>query len=275
MNLDAILFFYNKFNNLDYNENDILIMSSYVSNNLINVNKSIKDNILIYVKENNKENILERINLLNETFDVPIYRLLLQESLMHLILINAIKKGLVDDNSYLDIVECLLECDGKILEQEESKLLPFIVDVLQFKKNASSEIMQKSSIIREYVFNNKDKLALTKRVKHTGDLLQKKIIVIRLFANGYVRYGNDFDINISYEDIIIPLIETKNYGQLKLVIGNKVINPDDVDYIISLIDKYVHKNMSSEFVEDIEKGEQILSETKVMLELIRNSRRNV
>lgn len=275
MNLDAILFFYNKFNNLDYNENDILIMSSYVSNNLINVNKSIKDNILIYVKENNKDNILERINLLNETFDVPIYRLLLQDSLMHSILINAIKKGLVDDNSYLDIVECLLECDGKILEQEESKLLPFIVDVLQSKKNASSEIMQKSSIIRGYVFNNKDKLALTKRVKHTGDLLQKKIIVIRLFANGYVRYGNDFDINISYEDIIIPLIETKNYGQLKLVIGNKVINPDDVDYIISLIDKYVHKNMSSEFVEDIEKGEQILSETKVMLELIRNSRRNV
>ena len=194
---------------------------------------------------------------------------------MHSILINAIKKGLVDDNSYLDIVECLLECDGKILEQEESKLLPFIVDVLQSKKNASSEIMQKSSIIREYVFNNKDKLALTKRVKHTGDLLQKKIIVIRLFANGYVRYGNDYDINISYEDIIIPLIETKNYGQLRLVIGNKVINPDDVDYIISLIGKYVHKNMSSEFVEDIEKGEQILSETKMMLELIKNSRRNV
>ena len=275
MNLDVLLFFYNKFNNLDYTENDILIMSSYVTNNLIDINRSIKENILRYAKEFDKENILERINLLNPTFEVPIYRLLLQDTSMHSILVNAIKKGMLEDKSYLDVVECLLECDGKLLDEEENKLLPFIIDVLQAKKNASSELMQSSRIIREYVFNNKDKLSITKKVKHSGDVIQKKLIVIRLFANGYVRYGNDFDINISYEDILLPLIETENYGHLRLVIGGKVIDASDVQYIIDLIDKYVHKNMEENVDDDIEKGEQIISETKMMLELIKNSKRNV
>lgn len=275
MNLDVLLFFYNKFNNLDYTENDILIMSSYITNNLIDINRSIKENILRYAKEFDKENILERINLLNPTFGVPIYRLLLQDTSMHSILVNAIKKGMLEDKSYLDVVECLLECDGKLLDEEENKLLPFIIDVLQAKKNASSELMQSSRIIREYVFNNKDKLSITKKVKYSGDVIQKKLIVIRLFANGYVRYGNDFDINISYEDILLPLIETENYGHLRLVIGGKVIDASDVQYIIDLIDKYVHKNMEENVDDDIEKGEQIISETKMMLELIKNSKRNV
>lgn len=275
MDLDAILFFYNRFNNLDYNENDIMIMSSYISNNLIDINKSIMDNICEYINSTESNIVLSQFDFDNQTLSIPIYRLLLQEYLMHSTLLTAIQKGLLTDEAYKDIVESLIDSVDKILPTEQERILPFIIDVLQSKKNADSEVMQDSKIIREFVSNNKEVLALNKRVKNRGDLLQKKIIIIRLFANSYVRYGNFNDVIINYEDIINPLIETENYGQLRLVIGNKVIDIDDVDYILELINKRVQSNINLESQESVDNGERIISETTMMLKLFESSRRNV
>ena len=56
MNLDALRLFYKKFDRLDYNDKDILLMSSAILNSTIDINLSIRQNFYKYAELNNDFN---------------------------------------------------------------------------------------------------------------------------------------------------------------------------------------------------------------------------
>lgn len=275
MDLDAILFFYNKFNNSNYNLNDIMIMSSYIYNNLININKSIIDNLIDFSNENEGIDVLSKIDFNNEVLNTPIYKLMMDVETMHITLVTAIQKKLISDEVYRDILEILFDKVGTLEEDEENKVLLFLIDILQVKRNISIKFMQESIALRKFVVNNKYALSIRKKIKNSSNLVQKKMIIIRLFGNGYVKYGDILGVNINYEDIIEPLINTKNFGHLRLVINGKAINPNDADLIMDIIDRCVNEVNSNDEEFDDEQAIIVKNQTHMMLNLIRDYKRNV
>lgn len=272
MNLDAILLFFNKFELLDYNDKDILLMSSAVLNKSIDINLSIKENFLKYKENNPSFNADKYLNRPVVNCDVPIYRLLLQEKELFTIIVDACKKGLVTSESFRDIIECFIDAIDKVMEEENGKLLTHIIALLSIKNNnLDKEVMNDSVIIREFVKNNLYALNMSKKKKNDCDTVSKKMIILKLFRLGFVRFGNVNNIELTYEDILQPLIDQFNYGQIKLVVYNDNVPFEDLDYVESYIHKAIDANYDRSSQEDRDYGEKGKADISLCFDLRRGS----
>ena len=269
MNFDAVLLFYKKIEALDYDEKDILLMSSAVLNKSIDINLSVRDNMLKYAEIDKNFNPDKYLNDDLRNCDVPIYRILLQDDAFFNLLLDAMGKNILNSESIKDILECYMDAVDKLSEKETSRVLTYIIQVLAVNFRVDAEVMKESKIFREFVKNNLFALSMPKKKRNDSDVVAKKMIIIKLFRLGFVEFGLREDILINYEEVIQPLIDTHNYGQVKLIIFKDNVLEDDLDHVHRFIIDGIDDNYASSSIEDREYGEKC----KKDIDLIFNIRR--
>lgn len=269
MILDACILFYNKLETLNYDDKDVLIMSSHILNGNIDINISIRENMLKYAEIDKSFDPSRYLNKKLLNCDTPIYKLLLQDESFYSLIKSSITKGLLTSESVRDIIECYIEAIDKLTERENSRVLTHIIELLSLKSNISKEVLQDSIIIREFVKNNLYALEMPKKKKNDADTVSKKMIVIKLFRLGFVKFGNVNDILLTYDEVLQPLINTYNYGQLKLVIYRDNVPLEDLDYVQGYVNKGIDANYSDASEEDRAYGEKCKEDIEAVFSLRR------
>lgn len=271
MNLDAIILFYKKIDRLDYNEKDILLMSSAIMNGNIDINLSVRDNMLKYHELDESFNPDTYLSKSDRNCDIPIYRVLLQDSDFFDILVNATNKGLINSESFRDMIECYLDAVDKVTDNDNDRVMVNVIKLLSLKLNVSKEVMQDSQIIREFIKNNLFALGMPKRKKNRNDVVSKKMIIIKLFRLGFVKFGLSNDVLLTYQEVLQPLLDVCNYGQVKLVIYRDNVPCEDIDFVQDYINRAIDANYEKAIPEDREYGEKCKEDIELAFNLRREN----
>lgn len=271
MNLDALRLFYKKFDRLDYNDKDILLMSSAILNSTIDINLSIRQNFYKYAELNNDFNPDSYFMKEVRNCDVPIYRLLIQDDDFFTLIINALRKNLFTSESFTDLLECYVDAVDKLTSKENSKVLNHIIEILSVKVNVDQEVLKNSTLLREFVLANLSTLGMSKYKRNNSDIVAKKMIILKLFRLGYVGFGDINDVVINYEDVLQPLINAFNYGQVKLVIYRDNVDLDDIDYVEDYLVNAIDANYEIANQEERDYGEKCKQDIKLAFSLRREN----
>lgn len=270
MILDACILFYNKLETLNYDDKDVLIMSSHILNGNIDINLSIRENMLKYAEIDESFEPSRYLNKELLNCDTPIYKILLQDEAFYSLIKSSITKGLLTSESVRDIFEAYIEAVDKLTERENSKVLTYIIELLSLKSNVEKHVLQDSIIIREFVKNNLYALVIPKKKKNDADTVSKKMIIIKLFRLGFVKFGNVNDILLTYDEVLQPLIDTYNYTQLKLVIYRDNVPVEDLDYVQGYVNRGIDANYSDASEEDRAYGEKCKEDVEIAFNIRRH-----
>ena len=247
-------------------------MSSVLKNKNIDINVSLYENFL---KASTKVNSISDIKVIksniageiDEYINVPIYELILAHPELRSLLKVSLKNGGLTTENLLNILEISLPTISFLNSTDASAIILFLTDLISIKKIKTLELFQKSKILTQFVADY-DHL-ITKDNNHTNEDLNKcfliRIFILKLFAFGLVdynyrtfAYGDEGKIN-GYKNIIVPLIISRNFGQLRLVFNSKNINENNIDMIISLIEETFKEMYKSEqTTEDISKDQNVV-----------------
>lgn len=240
MDIDAIILFYNAFQNKINDEHTITLMKSLLKNKNIDINLSIKENALKI-----KDNIaIKSIIESRESFvDLPIYVLLLGNSRFNNLIIENIKNNNLNEGSIYNIINLSFQY-LKYLEDEEYRLVAlFIMKIISSYKPYDSLFFRISEEINFFVYNNystlyKSNYDLDDSVNTKEHI--NKMLIYKLFSYGYVSF--DFSKYLpkkpidGIKEIVSPLILMRNYEQLKLIINNNTIVGSDIEYLRSVVE---------------------------------------
>lgn len=240
MELDAILMLI-QMNTTGPDANSLLIMSSYIYNANIDINLSIRENIELILKEDeemrNNGVINDILSSEIKYYDVKIYNLLLENTKMRKFLIGALKKNLLNKQSIIDIIETILTGVSSIeRNSNRDQILQFLVEFISAKRMLAKDATQESLIINTFVKNTIPLLADDKSTSKDKlhDSFFDRIVLYKLFANGYATFYYDQILNPDsnengIEEIVLPLIRSRSYGHLRLMINKVTIKEEDIE----------------------------------------------
>ena len=97
------------------------------------------------------------------------------------------------------------------------------------------------------------------------------MIILKLFRLGYVGFGDINDVVINYEDVLQPLINAFNYGQVKLVIYRDNVDLDDIDYVEDYLVNAIDANYEIANQEERDYGEKCKQDIKLAFSLRREN----
>lgn len=266
MDLDAILFVQKQLRLLDVNTKDILLLTSFITNGNIDIDRSINEMLSDCAVEENDMDILNFMEL-DFRFNVPLYLVLACYKEVSNVLVSVVKSHSLSKETYRDLIEKLIESIPSLETLEKGRILTLIIDLVSAHGKVDIDYFQESVIIREFVKDNLNTLSLQKNKRLVDDQLMKKLTIIKLFSQGFVRYGNVGDININYDEVIIPLVKAKNYRQARLVINFQVLPVDEIptegiEVIVDLLEEFKEKESSVDVLEI----NRLISEIKPLVE---------
>lgn len=248
MEIDALLLFARILKNFDFTETELSILQSYVKNKNIDINLSLRDNAEAFMDENQltmddcKE--IRKILVDNEKYIYePIYKLLLQNIRLRSLLASAQATSVLNDTSVLDIVETiLLKVDEPDFVGGQYGWNQFLLDFLAKRRFFRNNTMQDSRIINEYVKKNEGAVVneRDRTVDNYDSKFFKRVLLYKLFSCGYVTFDYNQKLDPSSFDsgvasIVEPLIESRSYGHLKLMINLSTLSSKNIEELKTVI----------------------------------------
>ncbi|MCX4366304.1 MAG: hypothetical protein OSJ70_11130 [Bacilli bacterium] len=242
MEIDALLLLSRILKDFDFTETDLLVIKSYISNKNININLSIRENARLFMDENDltleecKE--LRDIVLENcEYIHTPIYKLLMKNNRLRQFVLHANYKRVLEESTILDIIEDILrQIDELELVEEQNNLIRFLMDFLAKHRFLNKNIMQESKIINEYVkktenmvLNENDRFMPAYQMRFF-----RRMLLYKLFSCGYTSFDYNQKLDPDSQEsgvvsIITPLVETRSYGHLRLMINKVTLSDENID----------------------------------------------
>ena len=255
MELDALLLLTRILKDFNFTETELLIIESYIVNNNININLSIRDNAQLFLEENDVsiedcKEIREVVVENSEHIHIPIYKLLLQDVKLRGFVVKALKKRVLDEKTILDIVETiLLGIDELENEGEQCNIIRFLMEFLEKRRFPKKNIMQDSRIINEYVKKNEYLVQNEKDRKEPkyGSRFFRRMLIYKLFSCGYTSF--DYNQKLDPESVesgvklvVESLVEARSYGHLRLMIGRATLSEENIKELKQVITS-VYKKM--------------------------------
>lgn len=253
MEIDALLLFARILKNFDFTETELSILQSYVKNKNININMSLRDNAEAFMDENQLTvddcREIRKILVDNEEYIYePIYKLLLHNIKLRSLLISAQAANVLNDKSILDIVETILsKVDEPNFVEGPYGWNQFLLDFLAKRRFFKNNIMQESRIINEYVKKNEDTVVneRNRTVENYDSKFFRRVLLYKLFSCGYVTFDYNQKLDPSSSDsgiasIVEPLIESRSYGHLKLMINLSTLSSQNMEEL-KLVVKRAYK----------------------------------
>lgn len=248
MELDAIFMLIQITKDGIKEHNNLLIMESYIYNKNIDINLSIRENIHLFIQENDDMSNSTIDNILSSDekyYDVKIYNLLLEDIKMRYFLINSLKKKLLTDESILNIIETILTGTQDIeYSVSRDEILRFLVNFLSNIKAVDKRKMRESLIINTFVKNSISLLVNNSNSSKPSSRSSffDSIVLYKLFSGGYASFYYNQVIDPEseekgIEDIILPLVRTRSYGHLRLMINKSTIRKEDLGDLKEAIKK--------------------------------------
>lgn len=242
MEIDALLLLSRILKDFDFTETDLLVIKSYISNKNININLSIRENARLFMDENDltleecKE--LRDIVLENcEYIHTPIYKLLMKNNRLRQFVLHANYKKVLEESTILNIIEDILrKIDELELVEEQNNLIRFLMDFLAKHRFLNKNIMQESKIINEYVkktenmvLNENDRFMPAYQMRFF-----RRMLLYKLFSCGYTSFDYNQKLDPDSQErgvvsIITPLVETRSYGHLRLMINKVTLSDENID----------------------------------------------
>ncbi len=242
MEIDALLLLSRILKDFDFTETDLLVIKSYISNKNININLSIRENARLFMDENDltleecKE--LRDIVLENcEYIHTPIYKLLMKNNRLRQFVLHANYKKVLEESTILNIIEDILrKIDELELVEEQNNLIRFLMDFLAKHRFLNKNIMQESKIINEYVkktenmvLNENDRFMPAYQMRFF-----RRMLLYKLFSCGYTSFDYNQKLDPDSQEsgvvsIITPLVETRSYGHLRLMINKVTLSEENID----------------------------------------------
>lgn len=272
MDLDAILFLIEKLKTGKVTQNELLIIASCITNCCIDINRSLNELLFLIGTQDEDDLAFDMIESNNLLYTEPLYMILYRDEIFRPIIISSLRKRrLLTDDSYINFLGTLLDMALELEEDEAEKVLFFVMELISLRGKEEVGVLQNSSRLRRFVKDNLDSLTNgVSREMYRKEQL-KRLIIIKLFTNGFVLYGDYFDISISYEDILIPLIKTKSYGHLRLVLNTSVVPVDDLDYVLNLVISLIQEYQDDVTLEDREIARAAINELGLYIDSLKKS----
>lgn len=276
MEIDALLLLARILKDFRYTDTDFLIMQSYIVNRNIDINLSIRGNACLFLEENQLsldecKNIRDIALDSSEYTNVPIYKLLIQNLKLRNFVIQALAKKVLNDTSILDVVETtLLRIDTLDVIEEQSDLIRFLMDFLAKKRFTRKNNMQESKIINEYVKRNENTVFYEK--KENDRFLDgyqsrffRRMLLYKLFSCGYASFDYNQKLNLESIDsgivsIVTPLVETRSYGHLRLMINMATLSDENIEELKIVVKKVFKSLYNGEVSKDEAESDVIFIE---------------
>lgn len=254
MELDALLLFARILENFDFTETELLIIQSYIVNKNININNSIHENVRIFIEENEMsidecKDLRSIVSESKEYLKIPIYKLMIKNRKLRPFVLQALIKRALDDTSILDIVETILLevgateiINNREIIEEQNELTRFLMDFLAKRRFTKKNDMQESRVINEYVkktegtvLNENDRFLEGYQIRFF-----RRMLLYKLFSCGYASfdYNQKLDpesLESGIESIVKPLLESRSYGHLRLMINNATLSSENVEELKNVI----------------------------------------
>lgn len=261
MEIDAIFMLIKMLKDDDSLRNDFLVMESYICNKNIDINLSLRENIGIILNEDedltNDSRIADIVNSEEKFLDKPIYSLLLGDAKMRSFILEAENKKLLSEDTVLDIVEMIImgiEAIEDSVNREQT--IRFLMEVIsRYRVRVKSKI-QSSPIINAFVKKYENITAKERgRGKNFQDGFYYRILLYKLFSYGYVTFDYNQVLNSESEEngletLVVPLIESRSYGHLTMMINKITVNKN-----VSFLKNIVKQGLSHLYDEDVEEDD--------------------
>lgn len=281
MEIDALLLLTKGLKDFKFTESELLIINSYVTNKNVNINLSIRENALLIVKENEllkDDPIIQNILNTSESYiDVPIYSLFLQNVRLRTFLISAPSNRVLTEATVLDIVEATLQgIDTITLESEIDNIIRFLMEFLAKHRLIKENNVQKSQIINGFVKKNEDVVINEKdrREDNYHKMFYHRMLLYKLFSCNYATFDYNQILNPESEEngveaIIRPLLESRSYGHLRLIV-NRITLSEENTIVLKNIIKNTFKTFYDGDVneEEIENDKAFIDKINVFLKSV-------
>lgn len=281
MEIDALLLLKKGLKDFKITESEFLVINSYVNNNNVNINLSIRDNALSIVEENEslEDNavIADILNTEESYVDVPIYSLFLQNVRLRTFLISAPSKRVLTEETVLNIVEVTLQgIDAITVESEIDNIIGFLMEFLHKHRLVKESSIQKSQIINGFV-KKYESVVITERDRKDDNFhsnFYRRMLLYKLFSCNYATFDYNQILNPESEEngvetIVRPLLDTRSYGHLRLMINNITLSEENVLILINVIKdafkSFYERNVSEE---DIKKDKEFIDKINVFLKFV-------
>lgn len=261
MEIDAIFMLIKMLKDDDSLRNDFLVMESYICNKNIDINLSLRENIGIILNEDedltNDSRIADIVNSEEKFLDKPIYSLLLGDAKMRSFILEAENKKLLSEDTVLDIVEMIImgiEAIEDSVNREQT--IRFLMEVIsRYRVRVKSKI-QSSPIINAFVKKYENITTMERgRGKNFQDGFYYRILLYKLFSCGYVTFDYNQVLNPESEEngletLVVPLIESRSYGHLTMMINKITVNKN-----VSFFKNILKQGLSHLYDEDVEEDD--------------------
>ena len=253
MNFDALVNVKRILNSASVSPMDIMLLSSAVNNRSVDINISIQSNIDTICMQDidNHEFMIyisEFIGSSQEFLNTPIYKKLIQNKIFWPSLLNFLKKKLINDEAFLDIVNYLFHLLKKANIKEYVDCFLFINEFLSAKKEIITESTDVSFDIIEFIINNLD--CLDNNYEESSSKLVAKKIVINLLSLGIVGFYDLVSISQNESDLIntilSSLLKCEEYYYLVQIINEKTIDNNTSQIIEEILRSYINSKAISD-----------------------------
>lgn len=208
-------------------QTDIMLLTSAINNENVNINISIQDNLDIIQKQdiNNNEFMIylnEFIGVNQEFLNTPIYKFFLKRKPLWTLLLIALKMKLLNGEVLSDIIKYFFSLLPNLEQDEYLECLVLINDFLSIKKISNIKKIDNPDSIIEFISHNLDCLEAVS-YEETYQLICKNII-IKLFSLGFISFSDSESYAIDENEFVISVI-------------SPFLNQDEYYYLISIINE--------------------------------------
>ncbi|MCH5167033.1 MAG: hypothetical protein J1F35_03985 [Erysipelotrichales bacterium] len=262
MDFDALVNIKNILVSRSTAKTDLMLFSSAISNNSVDINLSIQDNLDIIRMHSidNKEfmaYLSEFLDLNHEFLTTPIYKMLLGKIEYFELLLHALKNGNLNEQTITSVINSVFSLLSTLNVEDYSISLVFLNDILSSKSVSYINEANKPDSITQFVINNFD--CLEKKDNQYEEAIIIKNIIIKMLKLGVITFADLIYYSDSSSDFVNSLIMTfvnsDEYYYLYAIMNEKTVDEETKPIISSIISE-----ISADF--------RVIPEKKEILDLV-------
>lgn len=221
---------------------DLMLLTSAINNRNVDINLSIRDNIDI-IREFEVDNhefmvyLSEFVGLNQELLNTPIYALLIKNNAYWLVLLNALKNGLLTDETYTAIIRYLFELMSNLKKEDIDIFVSFLHDALSVKKVKFIRDETINQDVVNFIISNIDSIDCTSEEDSSNITI--KSIIIKMFMQGIVSFSDLFFFGkneyVLVQYIIDSLLEFGEYYHIYAILNEKSVDINSAPVLISIL----------------------------------------